>query len=107
MNENTEQESKEEVAIIENNTALELNDLNLDQLITRIEELSSNGNPSSVHHDFNGVCVPFLAGVTKSPGHNFFKSPLGKSLSESPESSLSSSGSDVVHHPFKLLLYEL
>ena len=45
MNENTEQENKEEVAIIENNAALELNDLNLDQLITRIEELSSNSNP--------------------------------------------------------------
>ena len=55
VNENTEQENKEEVAIIENNAALELNDLNLDQLITRIEELSSNGNPYSVSKDIENI----------------------------------------------------
>ena len=55
VNENTEQENKKEVAIIENNAALELNDLNLDQLITRIEELSSNGNPYSVSKDIENI----------------------------------------------------
>lgn len=55
MNENTEQENKEEVAIIENNAALELNDLSLDQLITRIEELSSNSNPYSVSKDIENI----------------------------------------------------
>ena len=55
MNENTEQENKVEVAIIENNAALELNDLNLDQLITRIEELSSNSNPYSVSKDIENI----------------------------------------------------
>jgi len=55
LNENTEQENKEEVAIIENNAALELNDLNLDQLITRIEELSSNSNPYSVSKDIENI----------------------------------------------------
>ena len=48
MIEKTEQENKEEIVIIENNAALEINDLDLDQLITRIEELSTNLNPYSV-----------------------------------------------------------
>ena len=55
MNENTEQENKEEVAIIENNAVLELNHLNLDQLITRVEELSSNSNPYSISKDIENI----------------------------------------------------
>ena len=48
MNENSEQENIEEVVIAEKETILDLHELDLNQLISRLEKLSNNSNPYSV-----------------------------------------------------------
>lgn len=55
MNENTEQENKEEVVIAEDKATVDLNDLNLDQLIAKIEELSANINPYAVSKEIENI----------------------------------------------------
>jgi hypothetical protein len=55
VNENTEQENKEEVVIAEDKATVDLNDLNLDQLIAKIEELSANINPYAVSKEIENI----------------------------------------------------